>query len=195
MAILDAAEVEFARAGLPGARTEDIAEASGVTRAMIHYYFASKENLYQAVLERILSNRVRAIQNIDLHHPDVKKVLIDFVRSILEAQGSNVNEPNILLFEAIQNEGRYYKDIAMASTYIPLSEILKRGMDEGKFRKLDPMHAAINVMGMTVFYKCAKNNVKHLFPPGTDLLSPEMLREHTDTVIEMLINGIVVQSN
>ncbi len=50
--ILDAAEEEFARYGLAGARTEPIAANTGVTKAMIHYYFGTKEELYQAVLKR-----------------------------------------------------------------------------------------------------------------------------------------------
>jgi AcrR family transcriptional regulator len=41
--ILDAAEHEFAKVGLWGARTESIAARTGVTKAMIHYYFENKE--------------------------------------------------------------------------------------------------------------------------------------------------------
>src|SRR5215467_5793840 len=64
--ILDAAEEEFARNGLLGARTEDIAAKTGVTKAMIYYYFQSKENLYQAVLERALVSRIRQAQEINI---------------------------------------------------------------------------------------------------------------------------------
>ena len=50
--ILDAAELEFAKNGLSGARTEAIATRAGVAPRMIYYYFQSKEGLYQAVLQR-----------------------------------------------------------------------------------------------------------------------------------------------
>lgn len=56
--ILDAALREFAAKGLAGARTETIASAAGVNKALLYYYFESKEKLYVAALEMI-SERVR----------------------------------------------------------------------------------------------------------------------------------------
>jgi TetR/AcrR family transcriptional regulator len=50
--ILDAAEVEFAKHGLHGARLSAIAIRTKITTAMIHYYFDNKEGLYKAVLQR-----------------------------------------------------------------------------------------------------------------------------------------------
>src|SRR5271165_5057593 len=51
--ILDAATSEFSANGLAGARTERIAEAAGVNKALIYYYFRSKDALYAAALESI----------------------------------------------------------------------------------------------------------------------------------------------
>lgn len=56
--ILDAAAREFAANGLAGARTEAIASVAGVNKALLYYYFTSKDALYQAALEDIAA-RVR----------------------------------------------------------------------------------------------------------------------------------------
>ena len=56
--ILDAALREFSAHGLAGARTETIAAAAGVNKALLYYYFDSKEKLYLAALEMI-AGRVR----------------------------------------------------------------------------------------------------------------------------------------
>src|SRR5215510_719835 len=53
-AILAAAERVFAQAGLAGARTEVIAAEAGVNKALLFYYFKSKEKLYHAILEEHL---------------------------------------------------------------------------------------------------------------------------------------------
>src|SRR5208283_932941 len=58
MRILDAAIREFAENGLAGARTEQIAAAAGVNKALLYYYFESKEKLYSAALEEV-AGRVR----------------------------------------------------------------------------------------------------------------------------------------
>ncbi len=51
--ILDAATSEFSANGLAGARTERIAEAAGVNKALLYYYFHSKRELYHAALEEV----------------------------------------------------------------------------------------------------------------------------------------------
>src|SRR5260370_40039587 len=50
-AILAAAERQFAKAGLDGSRTDEIAAEGGVNKALLYYYFKSKEHLYEAVIE------------------------------------------------------------------------------------------------------------------------------------------------
>jgi TetR/AcrR family transcriptional regulator len=51
--ILDAAIGAFSENGLAGARTEQIAEAAGVNKALLYYYFSSKQTLYDAALDAV----------------------------------------------------------------------------------------------------------------------------------------------
>ena len=60
--ILEAAEKEFFEKGYAGARTTSIAEAAGVTHAMLHYYFRTKDNLF----ERIVSEKINMLGDIIL---------------------------------------------------------------------------------------------------------------------------------
>jgi len=55
-AILHAAERIFADEGLEGARTDAIAAAAGVNKALLYYYFRSKHGLYREVLEGNLAD-------------------------------------------------------------------------------------------------------------------------------------------
>ena len=62
-AILKAAEREFLTKGYAGARTTSIAEAAGVTHAMLHYYFRTKEHIFERILDekmRLMSESVLA---------------------------------------------------------------------------------------------------------------------------------------
>src|SRR5882757_3178222 len=93
--ILDAAEEEFARGGLLGARTEAIAAKTGVTKSMIFYHFEDKEGLYQAVLERAVSNRVASLQKTDIHNVDAELSLRNFVETFLKDLSGNPNLPAI----------------------------------------------------------------------------------------------------
>src|SRR5215470_13930703 len=63
-AILNAALREFAREGLAGARTDAIARAAGVNKALISYYFGGKNGLYSATLDHVFSQLVRVLNEV-----------------------------------------------------------------------------------------------------------------------------------
>src|SRR5438105_12921675 len=68
-AILRAAVREFSREGAAGARTDAIARAAGVNKALLYYYFKDKEALYGAVLDQVFGGliaRVGEVLSLDL---------------------------------------------------------------------------------------------------------------------------------
>lgn len=188
--ILDAAEEEFARGGLLGARTDAIACKTGATKSMIFYHFRDKEGLYLAVLERAVARRLRVVQTIDLNAPEPEDSLRALLKALLDDVGTHLNLTAIFMYEAIQNKGKYYSEISLASVYVPMIELLKRGIAAGKFREIDPLHAAVNIVGMCVFYYCSHENIKHLWPAGTELMSNEMQEQHKREAIEQIVAGI-----
>lgn len=192
MAILDAAELEFAKRGLLGARTENIAEGANVTRAMIHYYYDSKEKLYQAVIERALESRIRIAEQMDVYTGPPLDLLEQYVRNLLNDMRSNPNLPLIMLFEGVQNEGRLYRQIAVNSSYAPLRKILERGVKEGCFREMDVMQVSVNIVGMCVFYVVARFNLQHLFE--ADVLTPDLFTAHAEEAVKMMLAGVIKQT-
>ena len=62
--ILNAATGEFSANGLAGARTERIAEAAGVNKALLYYYFRSKDALYTAALESVAAGVARSSMTV-----------------------------------------------------------------------------------------------------------------------------------
>lgn len=84
--VLDAAERAFADHGFAGARVNGIAAAADVNKAMLYYYFDSKEGLYRAVLERVFDQvfaMLTAILARD-NEPDIRGFLAGY-RAILES--------------------------------------------------------------------------------------------------------------
>jgi len=190
--IMDAAEDEFSRYGLQGARTESIAAQTGVTKAMIHYYFESKENLYRAVLRRTFTRRTEQMQvlNLDLLSPT--EALTAIFHDLLAEMFRHPTIASILFFESLQNRGQYYREISVASLYGPMIEVLERGIAAGEFRAdLDPRHTAVNLVGMTVFYICASQNLSNLWPDSPDLLSENVFKAHAHETVSMALNSVL----
>ncbi|MFN6496832.1 MAG: TetR/AcrR family transcriptional regulator [Nostoc sp. DedQUE01] len=187
--ILAAAQEEFAKHGLTAARTEAIAAKTGVAKSMIYYYFKDKEGLYQAVLERSHSDLLQTSQQLDLDDLSPEVALETFLVALLNCVSRNPNLPLIMFHEAVQNQGQYYTHSSSLSIDKILVKILERGVATGKFRKLDPLQSAINIMGTCLFYFIGMGNTQH-FPQNMGPLSAAMLEQHSQEAIALILAGV-----
>lgn len=188
-AILDAAEQEFAKSGFAAALTEAIAAKSGVTKTMIYYYFENKEGLYIAVLKRAFLERFRMSKSLNFKTLPPAQALEQFLQYFLSAMAKHPHLPAIMVYEALQNQGKYYQQIELLDFLKTLSSILERGVASGVFRPLDPRHTTINIMGAVIYYFCIRDNIKPLWE-GKRLLSKEMLTQHQKEAIEFALAGV-----
>ena len=192
--ILDAAEEEFARYGLAGARTEPIAANTGVTKAMIHYYFGTKEELYQAVLERYAATFLAAVETLNLNDLSPPETLKMFLKAAVAHEVAHPYQGKVLLHEAMSNQGKYFK---LTGWEVPINmgvELLQRGVDEGYFRPLDPWLTMIHIMGVVTFYFNAEHNLKNLVPERK-WLSPEAVDAYSDSAIAFILAGVLMPNN
>ena len=187
--ILDAAVEEFALQGLNNARIETIAANTGVTKAMIYYYFKSKEGLYIAVLKRGFDSYMRPLQELSLDSLSPENALEKYVRCLLFNLVKNPNWPLIMCYEALQNQGKYYKQINIHSIDEMLIAILERGIVDNSFRSLEPRMTANNIIGICVFYFLSREGLSHLYP-GKPMLGKQMLELHTQQSIELIMAGV-----
>lgn len=191
-AILDAALVEFSIGGLAAARTEAIAAQTGVTKAMIYYYFDSKEDLYRAVMERCFQEDLQRVRQLDLQSRPPQEALVTALRMMFQTMAATPQMANILTLEAIQNKGEYYPQATAQLLYDQLIELLARGMAIGVFRAMDPRHMAINIVGTCAFYFMALENIKYLWP-GKQLLGKKMLAQHAQSTMDLLLAGVLTE--
>lgn len=152
--IIKAAMDEFASRGFKGASMDAIAARTHTTRAMINYYFGSKEKLYLSVLEHVYSEIRHAESYLDLDH----LAPVDAIRRIVEFTFdyylSHQYFVRIVVAEN-QAKGRHLKKSkAMRTLNRPildlLSRVIARGQAEGSFRPgLEPLdvHMAIAALG------------------------------------------------
>jgi AcrR family transcriptional regulator len=153
--IIKAAIDEFASRGFKGASMDAIAARTHTTRAMINYYFGSKEKVYLAVLEHAYAEIRQAESLLDLDHlPPV-----DAIRRIVEFTFNYyLDHEGFVRLVVAENQakGRHLKKSkAMRSLNRPiidtLARVIARGQGDGSFRSdIDPIevHMAIAALGM-----------------------------------------------
>ncbi|MGV0024771.1 TetR/AcrR family transcriptional regulator [Phormidesmis priestleyi] len=189
--ILNAAEVEFSRHGLNGARVSAIAQGAGVTTAMIHYYFESKEGLYKSVLERPATEASTELAKLNLDQLPPIQALEQFIRAAITYETMYPLRQMLWFQEANQNRGEYFKlsKENWSNVHYHLPQILARGTEDGSFRQLDLMLTTVHILGVCIFYFTIQENWKHL-TPEVDRLSSERVEQHTKAAIDFILAGV-----
>lgn len=188
--ILDAAEQEFSRHGLNGARMTAIADLAQVTTAALHYYFENKENLYKAVLQRPVDEVQARLGALNYDGLSPEEALKQMIRIAIANEAQNPQRQMLWFQEASQNQGIYFKDCNVLSLHEPLLKILEQGIADGCFRPLKPFLALTHILSVCLFYFTVHENWKHLMPE-VDRLSPDMIEEHTEAAIEFILAGVM----
>jgi TetR/AcrR family transcriptional regulator len=152
--ILAAAAAEFAARGYAGARVDRIARRARVNKAMLYYHFHNKADLYHALLRQIFgraADRLAAIGASDAPAPEqVDRVIAGIAEFVQE----HAFFPAIMLREIAEGGRRLDRDTLAALSALPraVAGIIRRGIDRGDFRQVNPLAAYFAMFAPIVFY-------------------------------------------
>lgn len=155
--ILAAAEQEFLTKGYDGARTTSIAQAAGVTHAMLHYYFRTKEQLFERIVDekfRLMSHSMLTV----LGEPSLP--IIERIRSGIIAHfdfiAQNPRLPLFIMNEIISRPERY--EILRSrigrivdGLYDNLQQEIDLASERGEMARIDVRMLLMNIISLNIF--------------------------------------------
>ena len=155
--ILAAAEQEFLTRGYDGARTTSIAQAAGVTHAMLHYYFRTKEQLFKRIVDEkfeTMSHSMFAIMG-DPSLPIVERIK-GGIAAHFDFIAANPLLPRFIINEILSRPERYdvlYKRVGaiIDNVYRGLQSEIDRSAERGEIEKVDIKMLFISIMSLNVF--------------------------------------------
>ena len=152
--ILATAERIFAKTGLAGARTDVIAKTAGVNKALLYYYFKSKEGLYEAVVEDHFRRfNAQALELLN-SRGSARDVLLRYVS--LHFDFIAAHRQSAPLFQQFMMAGGKRTERLIRKYFKPRSEavgkLLKRGRRAREFRPTDLFHTSVSIISLIVFY-------------------------------------------
>lgn len=189
-AILKAAVAEFAEHGIAGARTDAIACAAHVNKALLYYYFKDKDALYAAVLDHVFGGlRDRVMPVLDSKVPPRQKML-EYLGTYFDYIAANPRFPRVVQAEWMRSGSKgsapmqrvakqYFRPI-----FQKLVEVLREGIATGEFRAVNPMDFLPSVAAVIVFYFAAAPVMKTLLK--VDPLSKQRIRERRAFVLDFI---------
>ena len=204
--ILQAARREFVECGLKGARMQSIADRCQVNKALIHYYFRSKERLYQEVFRDIALTMKRAL---DKHmfsaitvNSDIRSLLRAFVTAYIYTLRDNPDFPRFILREVMTDgEGNMAKVIEMLKLLVEnvpqrVNLILSSEMAKGTIKKIDPLHLMLNILGMSIFTFIARpilTEINLQIPLGLQF-DEAFFNARIESILDTVLYGITTEN-
>ncbi|MGH9430893.1 MAG: TetR/AcrR family transcriptional regulator [Terriglobia bacterium] len=161
-AILKAAERIFAESGLAGARTDDIAKKARVNKALLYYYFKSKDDLYLAVLEMYMEEfRSQAFAIFSSKAP-ARTQLLRYINLQFDFISSRPHYPSIVqrLMTADPKSVEQILSKYQGPLYLNLGGLIQRGVENGELRRVDPHHTVFSLVALVNFYFAAAPIIK-----------------------------------
>lgn len=190
-AILEAAEQEFLEKGYSGAKTADIAKRAGVTHAMLHYYYRTKENIFEVFANRKINelkelarmsldvvglnfpDRVRKMINLHfdflMEHPDLPR----FVLNEIVTKPERLRELKMMVFRAMDT-----------SLLQSAADELKAALQRGEVRPISLFDLFFDAVSLNMAAFISIPTVKEVL--GDDVSTTEYLEARRKENIELI---------
>ena len=151
--ILEAAQAVFLEKGLAGARMQEIADRAGINKALLHYYFRSKEKLSALIIERaigVILPRVMAVLDTDLELFDKIRLVVN---TYLTFVSRNSFLPLFIVNEVNRNPQFFFTTVVEkeARTSTSSAARWKKPWPQGRIHPISPSQLLMNIMSMLIF--------------------------------------------
>ncbi|MBD3276453.1 MAG: TetR family transcriptional regulator [Candidatus Marinimicrobia bacterium] len=197
--ILESSINVFAKKGMHGARMEDIGKVADINKAMVYYYYSSKENLFQEALnmivKRIYTRIISGLRDVHGRTDDPVEIIEEFARLHFQEYSRNRDWTRLLMDVLSDDPGKIetaFKN-AFSNGEIQEHDIIeqsfKEGVRQGIFRDVDFTQVFISIVGMNLIYFLARpiaetilnNQIKN---------EDQFLHDRENSIVGLLLYGI-----
>lgn len=187
--ILEAAEKVFAEAGFGGATMQLIADMAGLPKANLHYYFATKEDLYRRVVQNIFEIWLHAADSFD-NSPDPASAIGSYIDAKLEISrrhpfGSKVWASEVMHGAPVIQD---YLETSLRQWTNGRIDVIERWIAEGKMSAVNPRHLLYMIWSTTQHYADFGHQIETLNAGRP--LSDKQWREVKESVKAIILRGI-----
>lgn len=197
--ILDAAKEVFQHKGLTGARMQEIADKAGINKALLHYYYRTKDKLFEKVFELAFSLFIPRVKEMMMSEKSVfEKIefIVDNYINLLHKHpyipGFIINELNrnpqmlVQLFE----KNIQFKEINLFEKF---DNQLQDEVNKGIIRSVDSRNLMTNVIGLCIFPIVARPIIQGVMFNNDKKAYEAFLAQRKQFVVDFIINSIKVK--
>lgn len=151
-AILIAAREVFLERGFDGTRMQEIADKANINKALLHYYFRSKERLFMAIFVEAIGQLIPKITSATEQNRSFREILSIFISSYHQLMMENPFLPLFVVRE-IHRMPAVMAELMKSKGFYPglIKNIINKEVEAGNIRAIDPVQFFTSILGMTLF--------------------------------------------
>jgi TetR/AcrR family transcriptional regulator len=190
--LLDAAVVCFAGDGIAATSLRTIALKAGVTPALVHYYFGSKEQLVEAfIAERMTPVAAALRESLLAAGPDPRALMAAFVRGMHDLVARFPWWPALWVREVLNEKGAL-RDVLLKQVAPQVAQLVAGALADAQKRgelaaDLDPRLTMVSLMGLTMMPLAAEHIWRRVF--AADDIDRDVLLRHTLALLDHGLGG------
>ncbi len=192
--ILNAAQKVFIEKGMDGARMQEIADEARINKALLHYYFRTKQKLFEAIFKKVLSKILPNIMEMVHSDLSIETKLGIFVENYISLLMKNPFLPTFILKE--MNRDPDFLATTIKGNGIQPEKIFamfEKEMDNGRIKRMDPRDLLINILGLSIFPIAAKPLMTIIFFENNETAYNNFIEKRKETVKEFILNSILIK--
>lgn len=194
--ILTAAMEIFVSKGKHGTKMQEIADAAGINKAMLHYYFRSKDKLFGKVFQNVFSGVFSSLHTHFENEDSFYDKLSNFVNAYVELIKTNSKLPLFIMRE-IQEESNELKELfanilenMQFNLPFKFFESTHKAIQNGEIKAVDPRQLLITVLGSSVFYFIAEPLLSVFLTNDPNYSRDRFINERKRAIVDIIFNGI-----
>lgn len=152
--ILDAAEQVFHEKGYDGARMQEIADKATINKGLLHYYFKSKDALFEAIFNMALKRTVTNLNSILVMENSLEEKIDLIIDAYMNMLARNSALPRFVINELNKDPDRFVNKFLnenIKNVFSSFANSVQLEVDRGKIRPIDPRQLFINIISMIIF--------------------------------------------
>lgn len=158
MQILASAEKLFLANGFKATSTTDIAKDAGCNQTLVHYYYRTKEKLFEKVFEAKFAQLFKLIKEPLDKDCEFFNKLECIVNGYFDIMSENPQMPVFILNEVILNEGRrqsvkeaFMRNHFREEAYARYSSTVREAQRKGLIREVEPIDLLLDIVSLTIY--------------------------------------------
>lgn len=194
--ILVAAQKVFTRKGMDGSRMQEIADEAGINKALLHYYFRTKQKLFEAIFNKVFEKIFPNLNTLIQSELPIEEKIGIFIEKYTDILLKNPFLPSFILKE-IYRDPEFLASVIKNTGVNPkkIFCMLEKEMEAGNIKKTDPKEVLINLIALCIFPVAAKPLIEITFFDNDKKAYDDFLKMRKETVKQFILDSILIKNN